>query len=231
MARTRYAYALSGQSNARGNNAGDMSGTALGYVHLVDREIGAFAHGVDRSPTWWNNSPTESAPRVGPGAGMAIRSKASNPNGLFSLCKYAVGGSPIADWISTYAATHIAAMSATGWTYRGLVWVQGEEDAKDLTAATNYETSIGTLVGLYRATFPDLKVCIVKLAGDFTPLSGTADYIAEIRAAQEAYAASDALCTIINADEYDGLQHDGVHRTAEQQFVIGARALAALEAL
>ena len=233
MARSWVGYALAGQSNARGNNAGDLSGERIGVCHVVDREAGPFSDGTDRSPTWWNGSPSTSAPRVGPGAGIVgTGSQIRNRGSGTRLCKYAIGGSPIADWISTHAAIHIAAMVATGWTFDGgLVWAQGEEDAKDATAAANYETSLGSLFALYRATFPGLKVCIVQLASAFTPLSGTAPYIATIRAAQAAYVAGDALATMIDMEEWVGTQHDGVHWTAEAQIDCGERARAALEAL
>jgi hypothetical protein len=231
--RTWVGYALAGQSNARGNNAGNLSGERIGVCHVVDREAGGFAHGRDRSPTWWNGSVSTSAPRVGPGVGIVgTGNRVRNRGRGTRLCKYAIGGSPIADWISTHAAVHVAAMSATGWTFDGgLVWAQGEEDAKSATESAAYETRLTSLMAIYRATFPGLKVCIVQLASAFTPLSGTAPYIADVRAAQAAYVAGDPLATMIDMEEWVGTQHDGVHWTAEAQIDCGERARAALEAL
>lgn len=223
-------YAVAGQSNARGNNGDSIAGTALPLMRWKDQDAGASTNlSFAQVPPWWSEA-AASAPRVGVASGIAAHYGASSSIGV-RICQDSVGGSAIATWISTYADRHIASMSATGWTFRGLIWVQGEEDAKSASASASYQTSLGTLFGKYRTTFPNLPICIVKLAGDFTPLSGSADYIDEIRAAQEAYAASDSLCAIIDADEYDGLQHDGVHRTGPQQLVIGARAVAAIEAL
>lgn len=228
------AYAIAGQSNARGNNAGNLTGTRIGVVHVVDREAGAYAAGTDRSPTWWNSSPSTSAPRVGPAAGMAVQfaSRGYTGRGL-RLCKYAVGGTTIAQWISTYAAAHIATMSATGWTFSGLVWAQGETDATNAgTTAASYAADLSTLVGLYRATFPDLPVCVVQLASGFTSLGpNPVVTAAEVRQGQADYVASDALATMIDMESWVGTQHDGIHWTADAQLDCGARALAALEAL
>lgn len=227
-------YAGSGQSNMSSQHADSLTGGAHVFPPIVQMhsyETGAYSPGAPRSPLWYSAA-AASGNRVDPGAGMAVRHATVRPTVGFRWAKDAVGGSSMSEWLSTFAARHIATMVATGWTFDGgLVWGQGETDAKTSGAAAAYFDRLGELFAMYRTAFPGLKICIVKLPAVYTPLSGTAPYIDEIRAAQVAYASSDPLCAIIDLDDFLNEQVDGVHWPASVQLVCGQRAYDALEAL
>ncbi len=95
----------------------------------------------------------------------------------------------------------------------GMVWVQGESDSNTIDYADVYGENLATLAGAVRQDFdkPDLPFLLNELN-----VNTVNDYVAEVRAGQEAFASSNPFARLINGDDLafrDGMVHyDGIGR-------------------
>ncbi|MCF7826212.1 MAG: T9SS type A sorting domain-containing protein [Candidatus Marinimicrobia bacterium] len=105
------------------------------------------------------------------------------------------------------------------WKFIGMCWMQGESDAEQLSWANAYESNLNEFIANIRLDLanPKLPVILGKVANQ-----GGYPYLDQIRAAQEAVAASDSLVTLVSLDDQP-LESDGVHFTAPGVQVMGAR--------
>lgn len=129
---------------------------------------------------------------------------------------------------STYKASMAASRAALA-SYRcppGItsartcgLWGQGETDGQDGTGvkAAAYQANLGALFTAWRAERgdPNMWIFILRLSSS----SGVAKK-AEIQAAQDAYALTDAHCTLINTDAFQ-MSGDGLHFTAAGAEALG----------
>ncbi len=94
-----------------------------------------------------------------------------------------------------------------------MVWVQGESDSNTIDYADVYGENLATLAGAVRQDFdkPDLPFLLNELN-----VNTVNDYVAEVRAGQEAFASSNPFARLINGDDLafrDGMVHyDGIGR-------------------
>lgn len=107
-----------------------------------------------------------------------------------------------------------------------LIHAQGEEDATSAAKAGAYLDNLTAFVGAARVEwgFPDMQVVIAQIQGPGLPFS------AEVRAAQEAFTASDAHSALVTTDGF-ALQDDNLHLNAQGQLDQGAAFYAATNAL
>lgn len=109
-----------------------------------------------------------------------------------------------------------------GLRLRGVLWVQGEQDAILAVAAAAYQTSLAALIADSRvySGYPDLPFAIVRI-------SYVQTYVADVRAAMDAVIAADP--TRVFLVDTDGLTFfDGVHYDAPSMKTVGARGYNAL---
>jgi len=129
---------------------------------------------------------------------------------------------------STYTASMAASRAALA-SYRcppGItsartcgLWGQGETDGQDGTGAkpAAYQANLGAFFTAWRAERgdPSMFIFIIRLSAS----SGVVN-AAAIRAAQDAYALTDANCLLINTDAFP-LSGDGLHFTAAGAEALG----------
>lgn len=117
---------------------------------------------------------------------------------------------------SSYFATNAAEIAAnlaeqyatlTEPTLKALVWFQGETDSFD-GPGTTWDDNVATCVAAIRSAFGvTLPVVLVKTPVTYT--AETAPYLAETRAAQDAFVASDGHATAV--EDPSPTFVDGVH--------------------
>ncbi len=101
----------------------------------------------------------------------------------------------------------------------GMLWVQGEWDALELSNAQNYETNLTNFIADIRLTYgTDLPFVISRLSSGQTYINATS--LATVQAAQDAVAAADPLASVFNTDTF-GLFNDNLHFNEEGQQDIG----------
>ena len=145
----RHIYLLMGQSNMVGR--GEMTRWAPHPRVLSFSKAGKWIPAVDPLHE------TSSRDRVGPGVsfGRGVL-HVVDKDVTIGLVPCAVGGSPLSRWVKggdLYEATVRRAREATkhGGTLRGILWMQGEKDAKDLVLAKSYAKRLdATILDLRR---------------------------------------------------------------------------------
>lgn len=96
-----------------------------------------------------------------------------------------------------------------------VVWVQGESDSTDSTAANNYATNLQALFNDFRTHYPTCPIIFNKLpAGDVGTFTST------VRAAQDTVAGQTSNCTLVNVDDVS-LSGDATHFTADGYCALG----------
>lgn len=188
--------------------------------------------GTPRQPGTW-----------GPEVGFARAWRAAQPGRRLYLVKHARGSTSLAmgpgpDWspgsgeLFAEATQQVeaarAALAAQGLQPRlaGVLWLQGEADAADPAMAGDYRRNLERLIRAIRQRW-SAKDAVVVLA-KIPDWGGLAD---EVRAAQAAVDAADALTVSVDAEGLP-MQPDGLHIAAEGQLRLGeamAVALAAAE--
>lgn len=135
------------------------------------------------------------------------------------------------DWNGTLTALAVAwlenLIAFTGTTVGSLSWTQGESDAVDDGYAAAYHVNLFALMATFRAIIgPGAPIAVTRLNSGITILpSGN---ITLIRAAQEAYVASDPNSVIINTDDLQSVWGGSVDYNTEDILTIGSRMAAAI---
>ncbi|HBX50877.1 MAG TPA: hypothetical protein DEH02_07400 [Bacteroidales bacterium] len=150
--------------------------------------------------------------------------KQTYPNDNFALIKCAMGGSVLAaEWLSPtaggpaiYYTSFINCVNSalnslpTGTTYEliGMLWMQGESDATNLSWANNYEFNLTSFITDVRSALgvPQMPFIIGKID---TQSAWT--YNAIVRQAEDNVASNVNNCTIIDTQGYPT---DGIHYTS-----------------
>lgn len=154
------------------------------------------------------------------------------PSQSFGLIKYARGGTSLTDdWdpitggdYTTFQNTvtnGLAAITGAGHTYEivGMLWTQGERDAKLNRTSAQYEADLVEFVGDVRTRYgSDLPFFLSRLSINQTDM--TATQLAEIRTAQTNFATSDPNSWMIDTDGM-GLKADNLHFDAAGQISLG----------
>ncbi len=154
------------------------------------------------------------------------------PAQRFALIKYAVGGTNLYDhWNpasgSTYATFRgtvtagMAALAGAGYDPQiiGMLWTQGERDAKTGRTGAQYEADLNEFIGDIRTRYgSDLPFFLTRLASGQTNIPAAG--LDHIRTAQADVVAADPNAYIIDADGM-GLMSDNLHFDAAGQVEMG----------
>jgi len=153
----------------------------------------------------------------------------------FALIKYAVGGTDLhTDWdpsppdigpqystLQSRISNGLAALQSGGNTTEivGMLWTQGERDAREMRTSTQYEGDLNEFIGEIRDSYgADLPFFLSRLSINQTDLPQ--DDLNAIRAAQTGVADADPLAYIIDTDSF-GLKSDDLHFDAAGQISLG----------
>jgi hypothetical protein len=216
---------LGGQSNMDGRAA--SSGLSA-ELQSPQEDVLFYYRGNSALTTLRPGSGTDFGPEVTFGRAVADGLPAES----FALIKHAAGGTNLySDWDpatgGTYSAFRntvgdgLAAITAAGHNYEivGMLWTQGESDAKQGRTTSQYEADLIEFVADVRGRYgDDLPFFLSRLSADQTNISTT--QLANVRAAQENFAAADSFGHLIDTDGM-GMKGDNLHFDAAGQIALG----------
>jgi len=150
----------------------------------------------------------------------------------FAIIKYGIGGSNLhTDWDPNTGSTYgvfratvtngLAALQSGGNSTEivGMLWVQGERDAKDNRTTAEYQADLTEFIADVRTRYgADLPFFLSRLSVLQTDIS--VDQLAEIRPAQANVAAGDSNAYMINTDSF-GMKTDHLHFDGAGQQSLG----------
>jgi hypothetical protein len=201
--------AFMGQSNAGDNTDYEQGDAGLGLGSTYASVNITSKYGISDPITWTVNRsrqtlrPSAAGGGANMGATLAAGRLMYQRAGLTEIVQYAVSSTDLTQWLpgSGYpaspgadpdlfdqAVTYIrASETASGTRLAAVVWIQGENDAGDLTLSNNYQTNLTAFAAALRAQFGStLKFIIVKLN-----TNAVATYKATVRTAQAAFVSGD----------------------------------------
>lgn len=161
-------YLLMGQSNMVGRDTSDMLGQAEDPRIVTLDSAGSWV--VARDPIHAKTSDKE--PGVGPGISFAREMLVVSPALKIGLVPTAVGGTELRRWVKggdlyehAVARARVAAQTSV---IRGVLWHQGESDAKTHADASNYGERLTQMFKDLRQDLgqPDLPIIVGEI-GDF----------------------------------------------------------------
>lgn len=234
-------FLLGGQSNALGSNQIDPSKLPtspvnlqlpredIPYYHLGNNVIGAgnpYERVVGLQPI------TRFGPEITMGRGLAD-GLADGVTTQVAVIKYARGATNLYEnWKAGGDATQTGdgaayqsfqtsvgeGLAALAAKYpnaiieiKGMLWVQGEWDAQQMSNAQNYQVNLTNFIADIRLTFgADLPFIISRLSSGQTNALLDAASLATVQAAQDAVAAADPWANVINTDSF-ALFNDELH--------------------
>lgn len=123
-----------------------------------------------------------------------------------------------------------SAMAACGCDQIVLVWRQGETDSRNATQASAYAGKMSAEFGAFRARFPGAPIVVGRLSSQIGTLPGYVA-LATVRAAEEAWVASDPLSALVNQDDLPLQASPSPHFTADGYDALGQRDAAAIQGL
>ena len=164
--------------------------------------------------------PVDSQAGIGPGMTFGLQVMRHQPGATIGLVMCASGGTSIDEWQPGGALYEncITSARATGATVAGILFLQGETDARRARTAAQWYDRFRTMLAGWRR---DLGTKPLFLLGQIGTLDqGRFPAQTELRVAQARAAdAEPDVCLVRTAD----LPNDGVHFTVPAYRVIGAR--------
>lgn len=217
---------LGGQSNMDGRAA--TSGLPTSPVDLQQPQTDVLLYEGGNLRNLQPGSGSDFGPEITFGRTVAD----GQPTNNFALIKYAVGGTDLNnDWDPTSVGTYtsfrntvtngLTALTNAGHTYEitGMLWTQGERDAKTGRTTAQYEADLNEFIGDIRTRYgADLPFFISRLSINQTNI--TSAQLGEIRPAQDNVAATDPSAFLIDTDAM-GLKSDNLHFDAAGQIALG----------
>ncbi|KAB7730011.1 sialate O-acetylesterase [Rudanella paleaurantiibacter] len=203
-------YLLAGQSNMAGR----------GTVEAADRQTHPRIWVLDKTNTWVPAADPlhfdkPAVVGVGPGMAFARVMAEADPNAIIALIPVAVGGSPIDSWqpggFHEQTQSHPyddaltrARIALQSGTLRGILWHQGESDAK-AELAPAYADKLSQLIRRFRSDLNALHVpVVVGTLGDFH--TDKNPYAVQINNALQQVARRESRVACVKAT---GLTHKG----------------------
>ncbi|MFK7790392.1 MAG: sialate O-acetylesterase, partial [Phycisphaeraceae bacterium] len=222
-------FLLGGQSNMDGRAA--TSGLTGPYANLQNPQADVQFYEGGSLRVLQPGSGTDFGPEIT--FGRTIADEFGDDN--FALIKYAVGASDLAnDWdpntgsqYSSFQSTVTNGITAlttganAGNTYEivGMLWTQGERDARTGRTATQYQADLkGFIAGVRDDYGSDLPFFYSRLSSGQTDLS--AGQLSAIRTAQDNVAAGDANAYLSDTDGMS-IKSDNLHFDAAGQIALG----------
>lgn len=220
-------FLLGGQSNMDGRGATSGLPTAPVNLQQAQSDVRLYQGGMlgDLKP-----SGNQFGPDITFGRTLADTYADDN----FALIKYAVGGTDLhTDWnpsggtnynaFTNTVSDGITALTTganAGNTYEivGMLWTQGENDARDGQAA-QYQANLTNLIASIRGGYGTaLPFFLSQLSSGQTDLP--LDQLAMVRTAQSNVAAADADVYLIDTESFS-LKSDNLHFDADGQIALG----------
>lgn len=230
-------FITSGQSNAGDGNSlsrGDLPSNLLpvdtGVFYWNGSAFVNVTNGINNNPLS-PEGPSQDLDNWGPVLEFARQWRLANPQPMYivNFCEIAttLGGATnswnpansgqLFDQMTGYVTAAKAALG--NYAVRGLLWMQGEQDAGDSTLAAAYGTNLTAFLAKVRTTWCDVNTKI--MIGEISTWSGFVDP-APVRAAQ--VAAADGVTTFtINTDAFPRQSSNtAVHYTGPGQVDLGS---------
>ena len=219
-------YLLAGQSNMHGQGA---TADLPAELQSPQQAVLFFYAGNSSLTTLRPGSGKQFGPEISFGRTIADALPAES----FALIKRAKGGTNMkTDWnpevednvYSDFRATvaeGLAAMESAGYSPRivGMLWTQGERDAKINRSTAQYEADLNRFIADIRVRYGEnLPFFISRLSLKQTSIS--AGQLQNIRTAQENVAESDAHTKPIDTDEFS-VKSDNLHFDSAGQLALG----------
>ncbi len=172
-------YLLMGQSNmsGRGSIEEDSTGALVPdpriWVYANDATLKVAAEPLDDALGQVDAVSVDQNPGVGPGMAFAKAMIAGDPGLTIILVPCAKGGTDMRAWAPSYARSTLygaclarARTAARFGAIRGVLWYQGESDAKTVEQAQAWPAAFEALVGTLRRDLAlnDLPFVVVSLA-------------------------------------------------------------------
>lgn len=223
-------YVLMGQSNMAGRDTADMEGQPPDPRILT---LDAANHWVvAKDPVHAKTSSI--APGVGPSMAFAREMLVSAPAVQIGLVPTAVGGTPLRRWVKGAdlyeQAVARARAAAKAGVLRGVLWHQGETDARTQADAGTYEARLGQMFKDLRQDLgqPDLPIVVGQL-GDFL----AAENFPAAAGVREALQQLPRTLPRVGLAPATGLQHKGdhLHFSSDSARELGRRFAHAMQAL
>jgi hypothetical protein len=238
-------FILSGQSNAIGYaDVSDLS-SALQNADRTNAIIQDRYHNSNDANTTLNNTgwipmvigntalANGYTGRFGPEIGFIDRvfDLTSSYTRKVAILKYAVGGNSLAiDFDPTGAGNYayqklattitngLAELLTAGYIYtvKGVIWMQGETDAKSATDSSNYQTNLTAFISAIRTLIGNNNLPFV--IGNIIRTDEAANAIT-VRAAQAAVTSADAYASLVDTTSMS--HSDNVHLDAAGQIAFG----------
>jgi hypothetical protein len=177
---------------------------------------------VEWSSTGWRTAsdPLDPSGGIGPGMTFGLQLLHHQPGVTVGLVMCAVGGTSIAKWQPGGALYEhcISAAKAAGGKVSGILFLQGETDARRDRTAVSWHNGFRTMLAGWRRDLGTQPLFLLGQIGTIDPTTFPAQ--ATVRAAQARAADADpTVCLVRTAD----LPNDGVHFTVPAYRVLGAR--------
>jgi hypothetical protein len=204
-------FLMAGQSNMVG--AGYTSQLKSPYnATQPDVKIWKYTGSwISLSPSFGDETDPPLSGRFGPEISFGYTIDHLFPDDDIYLVKYAVNGTTLSyDWdpmrtdglyntLKTRAKAALANLTSAGkaYTIAGMLWMQGETDAKDLGSANAYQANLEEFITKVRADFSasDMKFVIGRISPPW------ATYTGKVRTAQQAVAAKMTNVSWFNTDD------------------------------
>lgn len=239
-------FILAGQSNMSGG------GTVVADRLRFDPEVGEKVRMWDASDVWnkrgilgkWASlnelqaiKKEMKADMIGPEFGFAKAIAKIYPAEKIHLVKVAKGGTPINWWLpdtkgkpNGYDALQSNLKSSLDkivgeYEILGLLWMQGESDAKTRTDAEAYQKKLEQFISLMRkeTANAELPVVIGRISTKILESPKfKMPFVITVQAAQEAVAKTDKLAFVIDTDDLSQ-RDDLVHYDQQGQLDLGKR--------
>ncbi len=227
-------FFIAGQSNAEGQAnisalTDDSIADPLPSVRLIDWNYNVSPYTMN-----YETGPDALAPRSGGGMGIELSMGRVLSNFRAWIHKQSIGNSSAAvHWLPTgtypaagagnlanlWIARMQSAIAQSNGTPAAVVWIQGEADAADATAAANYETNLTALINHVRTSIPGIPWVILRLNN-----TTTLTHKATVRAAEAAVAAALPNVYLVDSDDVPTTLHYGPDDLATLGTRLGAYA-------
>jgi len=219
-------FLLAGQSNMAGRAPASGLPTSPVNLQLPQDDV-LFYYGSSLT-TLRPGSGTDFGPEVTFGRTVAD----ALPEETFALIKYGNSGTSLAvDWDPAGGSSYntfmskvsagLAALVSAGYDPQivGMLWTQGERDAKIGQTTAQYQANLIEFIADMRSHYgSDMPFFLSRLSINQTDI--TAAQLTEIRTAQGNVAALDPLSYMIDTDSF-GLNGDNLHFSAPGQIALG----------
>ncbi len=245
-ARPLKVYILAGQSNMSGG--GDVVAECLQFDAVVGDKVRIWdasdVWGKQGGPVKWETlnqlqalKKEAKANKIGPEFGFAKAMSQLYPADELCLIKVSHGGTAIDWWLpdptgkengcSKLLANLKGALQNIGGDYEvaGMLWMQGESDAKTQADAEAYQKKLEQLIALMRKETgkPELPVVIGRISSRILESKKfNMPFVKVVQSGQEAVAEDDKNASVINTDDLSQ-RSDLVHFDQEGQLGLGKR--------